>query len=145
MKKLTIILAAIFICSVMSYGQNSNDIVFSFIKKDSEKIMQKAKDGTQFCNFTISGIQNDEQAKILIEGFKNNDVVIEFTISDEISAQTRNAYIQVKRETKFETLREIMKSQNVAYIKINDVATKVSDFKTKAEKRAERAQDKSKP
>jgi hypothetical protein len=107
--------------------------------------MQKANDGTQFVNFTISGIQTDEQAKILADGIKLNDIILEFTISDETSPLVRNAYLKAKREVKFEQLRELMKANNVAFVKVNDVLTPLSELKTKAEKRAEKAKDKSKP
>ena len=76
MKKLMLIFVGMFLCSSLSFGQKSNEIVFSFIKKDSEKVMQKEKDGSQFVNFTISGIQTDDQAKILAEGIKNNDIIL---------------------------------------------------------------------
>jgi hypothetical protein len=145
MKKLALILVGMFLCSALSFGQKSNEIVFSFIKKDSEKVMQKANDGTQFVNFTISGIQTDEQAKILADGIKLNDIILEFTISDETSPLVRNAYLKAKREVKFEQLRELMKANNVAFVKVNDVLTPLSELKTKAEKRAEKAKDKSKP
>jgi hypothetical protein len=145
MKKLMTLIIAIFLFSTVSFGQKSNDIVFSFIKKDSEKVMQKAKDGTQFVNFSIIGLQSDDQAKMLTEGFKSNDFVLEFTISDEISANSRNAYLQVKREVKFEQLREVMKTNNVAYVKVNEKLTPLSELKTKAEKRAEKAKDLTKP
>ena len=145
MKKLMTLFIAIFLYSSVSFGQKSNEIVFSFIKKDSEKVMQKEKDGTQFVNFTISGLQSDDQTKLLTEGFKNNDFILEFTISDEISPNLRNEYLKVKREVKFEQLRELMKVNNVAYVKVNDVLTPLSELKTKAEKRAEKAKDLTKP
>lgn len=145
MKKLMTLFIAIFLYSSVSFGQKSNEIVFSFKKKDSEKVMQKEKDGTQFVNFTISGLQSDDQTKLLTEGFKNNDFILEFTISDEISPNLRNAYLKVKREVKFEQLRELMKVNNVAYVKVNDVLTPLSELKTKAEKRAEKAKDLTKP
>jgi hypothetical protein len=138
MKKFLSAFVAILICTGFSFGQTADDVVFSFVKKDKEKIFQKKDDGSRYVNFVITGLKSDEQVANFVAAFKKSDYVVDFTVSDEFTTGQRNAYICVRKEAKFEHLRDLLKFNGVAYIKINDKATAVSMMKSKEEKRAEK-------
>jgi len=134
MKKFLSAFVAILICTGFSFGQTANDLVFSFVKKEKEKVLQLNEDGSRFANFVISGIKSDEQANNLIASFKKSDFIIDFTISDEIATNQRNGHVVVKKDTKFEVLRDLLKANGVAFVKVNETVTPVANLKSKNEK-----------
>lgn len=138
MKKFLSAFVAILICTGFAFGQSANDLVFSFVKKENDKILQKKEDGSRFANFVVSGLQSDEQAANFALNFKKSDYVVDFTVSDEFAKGQRNAYICVKKEAKFVHLRDLLKFNGVSYIKVNEKITPVSALKSKAERRAEK-------
>ncbi|MEI6853106.1 MAG: hypothetical protein WCL06_09695, partial [Bacteroidota bacterium] len=123
MKKCFSAFVAILICASFSFGQSTDDVVFSFVKKDGEKIMQKKDDGSRFTNFVITGLKTDEQAANFATEFKKSDYVVDFTVSDEFAAGQRNAYLCVRKEAKFEHLRDLLKFNGVTYVKVNGKPT----------------------
>jgi hypothetical protein len=135
MKKFLSVFVAIIICSSYTFAQSANDLVFSFVKTEKEKILQKNDDGSRYSNFVISGIKSDEQANNLAAAFKKSDYVIDFTISDESAPNQRNGHIVIKKDTKFEHLRDMLKANGIAFVKVNETLTAVSDLKSRAEKK----------
>jgi hypothetical protein len=138
MKKFLSAFVAILICTGFAFGQTADDLVFSFVKKENGKIMQKKDDGSRFTNFVISGIKSDEQAANFAMNFKKSDYVIDFTVSDEFANGQRNGYICVKKEAKFDHLRDLLKFNGVSYVKINEKVVPVPSLKSKAERRSEK-------
>ncbi len=133
MKKVLSAFVVMLICTGFAFGQTANDLVFSFVKNEKEKVLQKNEDGSRFANFVISGIKSDEQASNMVAAFKKSDFVIDFTITDEVGANQRKGHIVVKNDTKFENLRDLMKANGVAYVKINETVTPVANLKSKEE------------
>ena len=138
MKKFLSAFVAILICTGFAFGQTADDLVFSFVQKEGAKILQKNDDGSRYANFVISGIKSDEQANNLIAAFKKSDFVIDFTVSDETALNQRNGHIVVKKEAKFEHLRDMLKANGVAFVKVNETVTAVANLKSQAEKRKEK-------
>jgi hypothetical protein len=138
MKKFLCSFVAILICTSFTFAQTADDVVFSFIKKDNQKILQKNDDGSRFANFVISGLKSDEQVSNMVAAFKKSDNIIDFTISDEIAPNQRNAHALIKKEAKFEHLRDLLNFNGVAYVKVNEKVTPVKDLKSRSEKRMEK-------
>jgi hypothetical protein len=138
MKKCFSAFVAILICASFSFGQTADDVMFSFVKKENGKILQKKDDGSRFTNFVVSGLKTDEQANNFVTAFKKSDYVVDFTVSEEFAAGQRNAYLCVRKEAKFEHLRDLLKFNGVTFVKVNDKATPVTSLKSKEEKKAEK-------
>jgi hypothetical protein len=138
MKKFLSAFVAIIICTGFAFGQTADDIMFSFVKKENGKIMQKKDDGSRFANFVISGIKSDEQAANFAMNFKKSDYIVDFTVSDEFAKGQRNGYFCVKKEAKFDHLRDLLKFNGVSYVKINEKVVAVSSLKSNAERRSEK-------
>ena len=107
--------------------------------------MTKNDDGSRYANFTISGIKSDEQAANLVAGFKKSPFVIDFTIKDNMSATERTSYFLVKKEAKFESLRDLLKINGIAYVKLDGKIISVASLKSQRERREEKLKDTQKP
>lgn len=138
MKKIVLSILAITVSIGFAFAQKADDIIFSFTKKENEKIMQKKDDGSRYVNFIVLGIKSDDHASAFVKDFKSSDYVVEFTLSSEFESGQRNAYLCVRPEAKLEQLRDLLKFNNVAFVKVNEEYTAVTKIKSKAEQKAEK-------
>jgi len=138
MKKYLGILSALIFISAYSYGQTVNDVVCAFTKNVNGKVFTKKDDGSRFVNFTITGIKSNDQAEILTENVRKTSTVLEFTISDEAANNERNAYIHIKQGTKITAMWDVLLTNGINYIKLDDKIFLVSDKKLRAEKRQQK-------
>lgn len=145
MKKYFSIFIALMIISACSYGQTADDVICVFTKKENGKVFTKKEDGSRYVNFVITGIKSDEQAAVLKENVKNSTFIIEFTISDEMKNNERKAYMSILKGTKMDVLSKLLMDNGINYIKLDDKISKVSELKTKAEKKREKMKDPTKP
>lgn len=145
MKKYLKIFIALMIISASSYGQIADDVICVFTKKENGKVFTKNEDGSRFVNFVITGIKSDDQAVIMEENVKKNVFLNEFTISEEMKNNERAAYISIKKGTKMDALSKLLMDNGINYIKLNDKISKVSDLKSKAEKKQEKMKNTNKP
>ena len=145
MKKIASVLLVFCLCAGFAFAQTADDLIFSFTKKENGKIMTKNDDGSRYANFTISGIKSDEQAANLVAGFKKSPFVIDFIIKDNVSATERTAYFLVKKEAKFESLRDLLKINGIAYVKLDGKIISVASLKSQRERRDEKLKDTQKP
>ncbi len=145
MKKYFKIFIALMIISASSYGQTADDVICVFTKKENGKVFTKNEDGSRFVNFVISGIKSDEQAAVLKENVKKSAFIKEFTISDEMKNNERKAYMSIKKGTKVDALSKLLMDNGINYIKLDDKISKVSELKSKAEKKQEKMKNGNKP
>ena len=145
MKKIASVLLVFCLCAGFAFAQTSDDLIFSFTKKENGKIMTKNEDGSRYANFIISGIKSDEQAANLIAGFKSSPFVIEFKINDNVSSNERTAYFLVKKDAKFENLRDLLKMNGISYVKLDGKNIPVASLKSQRERREAKLKDTNKP
>lgn len=145
MKKYFKIFIALMIISASSYAQTADDVICVFTKKENGKVFTKNEDGSRFVNFVVTGIKSDEQAVSLKENVKKSVFIKEFTISDEMKNNERKAYISIKKGTKVDALSKLLMDNGINYIKLDDKISKVSELKSKAEKRQEKMKNGNKP
>ena len=145
MKKYFKIFIALMIISASSFGQTADDVICVFTKKENGKVFTKNEDGSRFVNFVISGIKSDQQAFVLKENVKKSAFISEFTISDEMKNNERKAYMSIKKGTKVDALSKLLMDNGINYIKLDDKISKVSELKSKAEKKQEKMKDPNKP
>jgi len=145
MKKHINLIIALLIISASSFGQTADDVICVFTKKENGKVFTKNEDGSRFVNFVISGIKSDQQAFVLKENVKKSAFISEFTISDEMKNNERKAYMSIKKGTKVDALSKLLMDNGINYIKLDDKISKVSELKSKAEKKQEKMNDPNKP
>ncbi|HNW70060.1 MAG TPA: hypothetical protein PKI01_06635 [Bacteroidales bacterium] len=145
MKKHINLIIALLIISASSFGQTADDVICVFTKKENGKVFTKNEDGSRFVNFVISGIKSDQQAFVLKENVKKSAFISEFTISDEMKNNERKAYMSIKKGTKVDALSKLLMDNGINYIKLDDKISKVSELKSKAEKKQEKMKDPNKP
>ncbi len=145
MKKYLKIFIALMIISASSYGQTADDVICIFTKKENGKVFTKNEDGSRFVNFIITGIKSDDQAVIMKENVKKYAFIKAFTISDEMKNNERSAYTSIEKGTKVDALLKLLVDNEIHYIKLDDKISKVSELKSKAEKKQEKLKNKNKP
>lgn len=145
MKKYFNILIALVIITGSAYGQTADDVICVFTKKENGKVFTKNEDGSRFVNFVITGLKSDEQAAFLRDNVKKSVFINEFTISDEMMNNERKAYMSIKKGTKVDALSKLLMDNGINYIKLDDKISKVSELKSKAEKRQEKMKNGNRP
>ena len=135
------LILAIFLGNItVSYSQMStNEIIFT-VNKKGDKIFQSDEKNQKFVEFTISGLNSQEQVVDLCKKFLNSVGVVSFTVSEEIIDEQRKASATLFEKANFDYYKALLLSNGIETLIIDGEEIRTEDLK-KQEKAAARKID----
>ena len=108
------LILALFIGNItVSYAQMStNEIIFT-VNKKGDKLFQSDEKNQKFVEFTISGLDSQEQVVDLCKKFLNSVGVVSFTVSEEIIDEQRKASATFFEDANFDYYKALLLSNGI--------------------------------
>jgi predicted secreted Zn-dependent protease len=127
-KQLFLIITFIFCAGLtVSYAQESSkEVIFIFHKKGDkfsqpyeEKTAQASQTDKRYTEFSISGLETQQQVDKLIQDIKKYKEVVDFSISSEIIDNQRKASIIFDEDANMDFFKRILLSINIKNVIID--------------------------
>jgi len=135
------LILAIFLGNItVSFSQMStNEIIFT-VNKKGDKLFQSDEKNQKFVEFTIFGLNSQEQVVDLCKNFLNSVGVVSFTVSEEIIDEQRKASATLFEDANFDYYKALLLSNGIETLIIDGEEINTNDLK-KQEKPAARKID----
>ena len=136
------LILAIFLGNItVSYSQMStNEIIFT-VNKKGDKLFQSDEKNQKFVEFTISGLNSQEQVVDLCKKFLNSVGVVNFTVSEEIIDNQRTASATLFEDANFDYYKALLLSNGIETLIIDGEKIHTKNLEKKENNSARRKID----